>query len=165
MFYLGAILQRHYYYLTLQANTYDPATLATRDTHDGVCWFVNRNCWAASGSTTFYANAGYYRELVSSRCIECPAGAFSSAADGGLQTACAQCANGYTPSTATASALGCRCNAGYFSGALFPAFLSPQLAGNNNTTCVVCPPSSYFCTGGALPPTPCPSFSRTFSSA
>ena len=125
-----------------------------RDSHDGVCLFVNTNCWAPpGGATTFYANAGYYRDLVTSRCPPCPAGTFSSSA----ADACTPCANGYTAGAATASPLGCLCNAGYYSAALFP------LVAANGTQCVACPASGYhyYCLGAALPPMPCPSYSGT----
>ena len=63
--------------LACPVNTFDPSTLAStvRDTLYGVCGPVSGDCWAPSRATNFYANAGFYRDLVLTQCRPCPRGA------------------------------------------------------------------------------------------
>ena len=125
--------------LLCPSNTYDASSsssAASRIDMYQTCTYVNPNCFAPPGSTTFYANAGYYRALVTQTCSPCPKNTFF--AIGGLQTACLSCTNG----VAAQSTL-CLCNAGYY----FDDSLQK---------CATCPPSSYYCLGGTQPPTPCP---------
>ena len=129
-------------------NTYDPSTLAStlRDTQY-ICQAVSpQDCWAPAGATDFYANAGYYRNLLLSQCTQCPKGSFNADASA---VACTPCANGFTVATATATALGCRCNAGF----VYNATARQQ-------PCSAACPAGLFCVDGVA--SACPSNSKTF---
>ena len=130
--------------LACPANTYDAGgSLQPRDT---VCGPVAANCYAPPSSITFYANAGYYRDLVTMQCRPCPIGTFSNNNGGG----CISCGAGTTSQIATQKASDCRCTDGFILN------LSSSISSVCSTLC----PIGSFCMQGNV--YACSSNAQTF---
>ena len=114
------------------ANTYDanPDLSTTRDDIISVCSAMPDDfSYAPEGSTTYFCNAGYYKNPPYS-CEYCPVGSYSYK----NTTECSECLHGTTDAIASPSISSCRCNAGFYKP-------------TNMSECVVCPVDS-FCVGG-----------------